>query len=318
MAEDKTDKTSDNQPVSLNVLPFEVQSLIFDELSLKDQHELISTCKYWHQNFKGLFLTNQNKHLCLSYIAHGKQNEAQALLLSNPDLLYYYGPVRDITGRTFTRISIFQYALWAWDVKHMAKMIMQCLPPEEPGRLIKAVLLKQLKELEQKGLDYKFNGKTISGEKHFDFKPLFEAYKTHIANPLSVSNWLAVGAAQNELPANIRQELCQQNQTISNTAVFSQEHLNRTLKFFNYVTKKTEVWDANLLNLGKTFAIERCAAVDRPSGVARATGSSFLSIDYNAMITLSQVRAANLAKLKQELQESLDETIEHSSVNNIV
>lgn len=320
MAEDKTDKTQDNQSLSLNALPFDMQSTIFDRLSLKDQKELIDTCKYWRQNFKNLFLTNLNKHLvpCLQHVAHGKQNEARGLLLSNPDLLYYYGSVTDITGRTFTRVSMFQYALWSWDVKHMAGMILQCLPPGKPGRLIKTALLKQLKELEQKGLDYKFNGKTISGEKHFDFNPLFEAYKTHIANPLKVSNWLAVGAAQNELPANIRQELCHPNQTISHEGVFSQENLNRTLKFFNYVTKKTEVWDANLLNLGNTFAIERCAAVDRPSGVARATKGSFLSIDYNAMVTLSKVRAANLKQLQQELQDSLGQTLENSSLNNIV
>ncbi len=66
----------------------------------------------------------------LTLVAEGEQDQAEAMLKSNPDLALVSGDVTDLSKRTFTDITGFQYAVWALDW-HMWTMIKKYLPDAE-------------------------------------------------------------------------------------------------------------------------------------------------------------------------------------------
>lgn len=277
------------------------------EQTLHKQNTTISKLGFWGNDDQITLINNQLSQV-LHHVAHGNETEALQLLTANPNLLCHYGSVTDITGRKFPKISVFQYALWSWDVLHLGKKIFSCLPEGELGRLIKEQMLKQLEELEEQGISYEFNNAIITGEKHFDFNPLIEAYEALIGSfddfDKSKFNWINVGKAQKALPVSIRNEYCNPDQSFNGNNLFVNDNLKRSLKFFNYVTQKSELWDAKLSGLGETFAIERSAARDKPLGAATATGGRLLHMDYKAILKLRDVRAENLKQVKQSLEDN--------------
>ena len=68
-------------------------------------------------------------HQFLKLIAEGKQDQAEAMLKKNQDLVLFHGNLTDLSGRTFEGITGFQYAIWALDW-HMWVMLLKYLPPE--------------------------------------------------------------------------------------------------------------------------------------------------------------------------------------------
>lgn len=65
----------------------------------------------------------------LTLVAEGEQDKAEAMLKINPTLALVPGEVTDLSKRTFTGITGFQYAVWALEW-HMWTMIRKYLPDE--------------------------------------------------------------------------------------------------------------------------------------------------------------------------------------------
>lgn len=65
----------------------------------------------------------------LRLVAEGEQDKAEAVLKNNLDLALIPGEVTDLSKRTFTGITGFQYAVWALDCR-MWTMIRKYLPDE--------------------------------------------------------------------------------------------------------------------------------------------------------------------------------------------
>ena len=65
----------------------------------------------------------------LQYVAQGEQDKAEELIEKDKNLLLHAGTVKDLSGREFKQITVFQYALWAIDW-HMWTMIQKYLPAE--------------------------------------------------------------------------------------------------------------------------------------------------------------------------------------------
>ena len=95
------------------------------------------------------------------------------------------GNVEDYSGRKFTNISAFQYALWAMDW-NMWQSMLDALPqavndgyPYHEAEEIRKTLIAQYKEVQEKGLSYLLNGVLHEPEHHFDFQPIFDALNTY-------------------------------------------------------------------------------------------------------------------------------------------
>ena len=156
-------------------------------LTTQDQVSLFSTCKALHE--KSELIKPINK--LLSLVARGEQDKAEAMIRKNPELLLQSGDITDGAGRNFKNITPLQYAVWALDA-HMWTMM---LPLFSDAVHIDAAA-DQLQALEEKG--------TAHG-RHFDFKPLLDAYAAFLANP-SDETWRRVGEAQGLLPDHVLQE----------------------------------------------------------------------------------------------------------------
>ena len=86
----------------------------------------------------------------LQHVARGEQNEAEAMLKMNPQLLLCRGKMVEHNGRTFESATAFQYAVWAKDT-HMLTMLMKYPPKESP---LRQAIKEQLQEFKTKGLTY--------------------------------------------------------------------------------------------------------------------------------------------------------------------
>ena len=210
----------------------------------------------------------------LNYVAAGQQDELARILKKHPEFLLLKGALTDSSGRNFPAISIFQYALWAWDTKYMAGMIIDCIPENQLGDKINLALLQQLEELEKEGLVYHFDG-VRHCESHFNLECVKEKLSIYITEYFNHQNlnvlqepniraalaqnalaqaaqdashkekWLELGKAQKPLPAYLRQEYCRPK---------GDEFLRTlTVKMMDGTPDCT--WDNTLNNLGETFAI---------------------------------------------------------------
>lgn len=280
MSQNKVEITEPKQKVTINNLP------------TNDPRQLISTSSYWHNKYQA----EQETLVSLEMIAHGKQDEAEILLKRKPWLLSNAGSVKDINGRIFPRITAFQYAIWALDSQHMAQMILRCIPEGELGDNIRIDLLQQLATLKEKGVEYTFEGNKVTGEKHFDCQPLFDAYNTLKTDDKTI-NWLKVGVEQSKIPAHFRHEMCNPEQALKENG-FTNNKLKRSLAFYNFTTFKNDTWDEHLSDLGKTFAIERSAAPKQAFGAGNVTN---LEVDAEALARLHSVRLANVEEIHNML-----------------
>lgn len=62
----------------------------------------------------------------------------------------------------------------------MANMMLDCLPQNEEGDMIRLDLVCQYKELMAKGVVYQLKGVKHENERHFSFQPLFTALRTDV------------------------------------------------------------------------------------------------------------------------------------------
>ena len=163
-------------------------------LTTQEQVSLFSTCKALNER-SSVFIKPINK--LLSLVARSEQDKAKAMIRENPELLLQSGDITDGAGRYFKCITPLQYAAWALDA-HMWTMMLPLFPDAALNNGVSVEAAHQLQALEDNGL----------GEhgRHFDFKPLLDAYAAFLENP-SEDNWIrGVGGAQRLLPDHVVQE----------------------------------------------------------------------------------------------------------------
>jgi len=135
----------------------------------------------------------------LRLVAEGEQDQAEAMLKSNPNLALISGDVTDLSKRTFNAITGFQYAVWALDW-HMWTMIRKYLSPEEA-------------QVQAQGFE---TGSWVgSYGAHANLNTLIQAYQAmtelYQAQKLDEGDavWVKqVGGAQLLLPAHVINEYC--------------------------------------------------------------------------------------------------------------
>ena len=102
----------------LDVFPDEMVLKIGETLSLKDKARLTSMSKYYHR----LFQPELRAARLLLFVVRGEQDAADAMLRQHPELILKCGDVTDYSGRTFKKITAYEYAYWAKDT-HMCRML---------------------------------------------------------------------------------------------------------------------------------------------------------------------------------------------------
>lgn len=270
------------------------------------------------------------KSRLIQYVADGEQDQAARVIREHPEYLLFKGNVTDKSGRTFTNISAFQYALWAMDVRYMCGMMIDCLPRTSEGEAIKDQLLPQYNALERDGVNYSLRGENHN-EKHYDMGPLINALETYCSENWTIGGdeqkdyWhKTIGKLQYDVPVHVAQHYCVPNKTLEDQSPFKEENFERTL----IVSSKTGPCNWYHDRLGVDIAISRggvkvdAGAVNEPpdtSGIygrsrnGRAnlfTGSSYPmgpAIDKTALRNLNETRKQDLAKLKTKLTSTLQE-----------
>lgn len=150
----------------------------------------------------------------LRLVAEGEQDQAEAMLKANKDLVLVPGDVTDLSGRSFKNITGFQYAVWALD-RHMWSMIEKYLDKETIRSQIEAM---------DRGDWVKSNNKS------FNFQPLLDAldkqlelYKADKWDDAEKQWKVEVGGAQRQLPVHVVNEYCHPNRSFEKVPDFSAE-----------------------------------------------------------------------------------------------
>ena len=151
--------------------------------------------------------------LFLNLVGYGEQDEAERMLQAQPNLACQHGDLTDCSGRTFTNITAFQYAVWALDFQ-MWRMIKQHMEKHN----LKESMRAQMEELndivslnEQQGWLIK-PGKSINWPS-IGWTSLIKALDEYVKNydawngTQCTNHWRQqVGGAQLILPAHVINE----------------------------------------------------------------------------------------------------------------
>jgi hypothetical protein len=250
----------------------------------------------------------------LWYVAAGEQDNAQRILEKYPELLSKRGTVTDYSGRTFPNITAWELMRWYGDTRHMGNMLLDCLPKDEQGEVIRSHLVAQDKQFDKLGVVYALEGKNFR-DTSFNYSPLIKAYEKYIAN---YDAWTPderithcctkVGWEQRYVPVHVANHYCDTNTSFYPTPTFNETTLKRTLSFQNYLTGGEECWwykDTAKDNLlGGDFGI-RCVVRGggrRGAGVGGTQGWR-VTTDLAAIQALCKIRATtDLESLNQRLK----------------
>jgi serine/threonine protein kinase len=165
-------------------------------------------------------------HQLLKLVAEGEQDQAEAMLKENPDLLLHAGDVTDLSKRTFTNITAFQYALWAMDW-YMYNMLLEYMPREEATKQA---------EQASSGDWVSRHGETAQPL----IQNLIDALDAYIKKydsgefKKSIDNgehWIrVVGGAQRLLPVHVINQYCHPQRSFRPTPSFTEPTLPRSRK----------------------------------------------------------------------------------------
>ncbi len=243
----------------------------------------------------------------LRFVAEGEQDKAEAMLQKNPALALVSEDVTDLSKRTFTNITAFQYAVWALDW-HMWTMIRKYLPDDEAKK--QAEGFETGSWVRQHGLHAQHLLNNLV-EALRCANALYNAgIKAHSAGNAA---WIQqVGGAQCLLPAHVVNEYCHPRRSFEPCPDFKDTSvLSRTRKSD---AKPTKEWFTGLYNdgsLGEKYAYIRAA---REESIARRgmgdgllwerypAWTHLLSADAFAVATLSSTRMAQREKLITEVR----------------
>ena len=122
----------------------------------------------------------------LTAVIRGDIKSVEQYLKSDKQLVQSKGDITDLSGRTFTQITAFQYAFWAMDI-WMCNAILKYLPTEKAAEQI------QIFESERQDITKIYGAQ-------FNFNPLVEAYDKYLGRGFR-AYWSAVGEEQYKIPA---------------------------------------------------------------------------------------------------------------------
>ena len=222
-------------------------------LTLKERVALLKTCKSLRKDVGRKVRVDS----LLSLVAQGGQDEAEAMIEKDPSLLLERGDVTDGAGRPFRGITALQYAVWALDA-HMWTMIL----PYFDGLSAPGSAGDQLRHLEKKG--------TAHG-RHFDFKPLLDAYAAYLANPSEETWCRGVGGAQRLLPDHFWQEYTTSDRPFDPTPSFAVAGGRRPTAQAEWGARWWREQEYDGGRLGRTWAAVRGARPDDPSFICATT-----------------------------------------------
>jgi len=170
----------------------------------------------------------------LTYVAHGKQDLAEKMLLHDATLLLKTGAVTDYSNRTLTHVTAYEYAYWAGDW-HMCRMLERHMSDE-----IKATLLQRIEAIESKGLTYRQDGSIVENSRAFDFTPLKTALRQyveefhHATREQSYAAWLNICAEQRKVPIYFVSECCTKHEPKRRLGNFGEEYLPREIRPYDF------------------------------------------------------------------------------------
>ena len=197
--------------------------------------------------------------ILLNNVAYGKQQEAEAILLQNPELALLSGNVIDCAGRSFEQITALQYAVWALDY-HMWTMILKYIPEAE--------VIQQISTFN--------NGSWIEEHgKQTSWQNLIEALKEYVNNynqwnmEKRTNYWIhTIGDAQLLLPAHVINEYSRSGESFdpcpdylqSNTALTIRtgvDNWKRVSNNYEYILGENFSWvrGKNINRLGLSVAV---------------------------------------------------------------
>lgn len=292
-----------------------------------------------HIEFK---LINDIATQLANHIAKGEQAAAKKLLqeLKEQDsdllakVLAQKVQVTDNSGRIFSSITAFQYALWALD-RHMWEVIFpseetlqdQDAKEENKIRYISPeAAAKQMTELESLGVDYqlpvadeKAIPTIIRGSHHYDFELItamrnfIHACRAYLPNQRDATvktRFLQLSLAQSIIPAHVVNEYCRPNRTFTPTPTFKEKELPRV---FN-ITYPSSVWPSLTVHAAREKLGRDMIAIFRSnfgSATLLRAGSEHLRVDFlvslaaidlAAMTALYNARKLELTQLKDFLK----------------
>lgn len=232
----------------------------------------------------------------LKYIGFGEQDEAEKMLMVNPELALMSGKLRDCANRTFEQVTGFQYAVWALDW-HMWTMILKYLSKEKAAEQAKS--MRTVSWVQE-------HGASASWQNLID---ALQAYVKHYGTwtiDQCQEHWnKQVGGAQRLLPAHVINEYCRSDRSFEPCPDFNSPiSLPRTRN-----TDEGEWHTAtyNNGNLGDTFAYVRYSF--NTSGIHCCTsypspvccGRYSPGVDLKACHTLLNIRMQQRDELFAEL-----------------
>ncbi|ASQ46172.1 hypothetical protein [Legionella clemsonensis] len=293
-------------------LPNELTTQLFNELEDRlDQRNFVMSSRFFYYNYRLEWL---KKRLAEATVI-GNQNTVQKILQHYPEwLIEKRKTLEDKSGRVFFNLSIWEYTLWALDVRYMAPMMLDCIPDGERGNAIHQELAKQLAKVETQGVTYQLNGQSYH-ERHYDF-----AILPALANyNLNYSRWneksrkefwcTTIGELQWLLPAHIAQHYCDYENGFNPTPTFKNEKFTRSLRYYNGISGNYENWyspRSKTEGLGINFAISPVFLYPKEiTGAFDMLEDFWVSVDIRALTVLQETRLDDWKLLKERLQGSL-------------
>ncbi len=236
----------------------------------------------------------------LRLVAEGEQDQAEAMLKRNPTLALVPGDITDLSKRTFTGITAFQYAVWALDW-HMWTMIRKYLPDNEA---------KQQAEGFETGTwvrQHGVNAQYILEKLVNALQTTIDLYNTGKYTECGTAWVQQVGGAQLMLPAHVINEYCHPARSFSPCPNFKDTAvLPRTRKVDEGEWFTVQYSGGGL---SETFAVYRAGRIFMGvCGVGLSWMSSFRnvargwSVDGDCVFVLTNIRTAQREELINELK----------------
>jgi len=305
-------------PYTIHSLPNYAQAEL---LATADLTRLVQSSNHSRALFQPILKDRKLLH----HVTRCDYESVTAMLNTDIHLLHKKIIGTDCSGRTFERISPFQYALWALD-KHMWTIMLDMVLQNEKKTELLDTLLAQYRQVQQIGVTYRHNGQPIT-ESHFDFENTIinELQKqVDYRIPVGNKNWKeidkhfveGVGAAQRKLPVHVVIQMCSPDVSFLHVPKFISRP-QPSVQFYNYQheekaeeeifsdeTKANENWYSCNSQLGVTFAISKGTSPEPPVAItgSRSDASSY---DLAALKALNEIRTKEFANLETLLEQPL-------------
>lgn len=239
---------ADNNEIEIDLSPMDKDALqaLYEDINNHSDKALATTLLDQLTAERPDFKPKIDAKQFLQHVAYGEQDEAEALLLQDPELAQELLradsiPFTDYSGRTFN-CTAYEYAYWAKDT-HMQRMLEKYIRINEETRLLiekrAQDITKPVPSVTPSGLQGQFFGLATKPQglhyttkdkqgaviEHqnagFDLPPLISALDHYMTecnkkSKKTAADWMAlekiwieeVGRAQRDIPAHIAHEYC--------------------------------------------------------------------------------------------------------------